>query len=108
MTWKRTIPAPLSVAFSVASLIAGTTAPSRAVAVHPESWPPIQRTVGRDARIERRVDAILKRMSLEEKAGQVIQGGITTVKPEDVRTYHLGSVLNGGGGWPGDVRKAKP
>ena len=62
----------------------------------------------RDARMERRIDAILSRMSLEEKAGQVIQGAITHVKPEDVKTYHLGSILNGGGGWPGDVRKAKP
>lgn len=82
-----------------------------APAVHPESWPAAQRTAARDARMERRIDAridaILERMSLEEKAGQVIQGAITTVKPEDVRTYHLGAVLNGGGGWPGDVRKAK-
>src|SRR5205085_12535617 len=37
-----------------------------------------------------------------------IQGGITTVKPEDVKTYHLGAVLNGGGGWISDVRKGKP
>jgi beta-glucosidase len=77
------------------------------VPVRPESWPAAQRTSVRDARIERRIDAILRRMSLEEKAGQVIQAGITTVNPEDIKTYHLGAVLNGGGGWPGDVRKAK-
>jgi beta-glucosidase len=79
-----------------------------AATVHPEIWPAATRTPARDAGIERRVDAILARMSLEEKAGQVIQGAITHVKPEDVKTYHLGSILNGGGGWPGDVRKAKP
>jgi beta-glucosidase len=75
--------------------------------VHPEAWPAAQRPPARDARIERRIDAIVRRMTLEEKAGQVIQGAITHVKPEDVKAYHLGSVLNGGGGWVGDVRKAK-
>ncbi len=77
-------------------------------AVQPESWPAAQRPPARDARMERRIEAILSKMSLEEKAGQVIQGAITHVTPDDVKTYHLGSVLNGGGGWTGDVRKAKP
>lgn len=82
-------------------------APLAAQTVDPESWPAAQRPPVRDARMERRIDALLARMTLEEKVGQVIQGAITTVKPEDVKTYHLGAVLNGGGGWPGDVRKAK-
>ena len=94
------MPALLSFVLSIAPLAGAAT-------IHPESWPAAQRVPAPDARIERRIDAILGRMSLEEKAGQVIQAGITTVKPEDVKTYHLGSVLNGGGGWPGDVRKAK-
>lgn len=95
-------PLLIALLFFVAPLLGETTS-----AVHPESWPAARRTPARDARLERRIDAILSRMSLEEKAGQVIQAGITTVKPEDVKTYHLGAVLNGGGGWPGDVRAAK-
>ena len=63
--------------------------------IHPELWPSVPPAVPRDARLEKRVDDILRRMTLEEKAGQVIQASITTVKPEDIRTYHLGSVLNG-------------
>ena len=39
-------------------------------------------------------------MTVEEKVGQVIQGDVTTVTPDDVRKYHLGSVLNGGGSGP--------
>jgi len=87
--------------FPAASLVAQP-------AVHPESWPAPPHPPVHDAKIERRIDAILSKMTLEEKAGQVIQAGITTTKPEDVKTYHLGAVLNGGGGWVGDVRKAKP
>lgn len=94
------------IAFVVMTATPGTVR-SQPVEVHPESWPAARRAPARDARMERRIDAILSRMTLEEKAGQVIQGAITHVKPEDVKTYHLGSVLNGGGGWPGDVRKAK-
>ncbi|HEV7238746.1 MAG TPA: glycoside hydrolase family 3 N-terminal domain-containing protein [Thermoanaerobaculia bacterium] len=78
--------------------------------VHPEVWPALPSAVPRDARIEKRVDDLLRKMTLEEKAGQVIQASITRVTPEDIRTYHLGSVLNGGGGFPGapDGRNAKP
>ena len=40
---------------------------------------------------------LLKTMTLEQKVGQMIQGEISEVTPEDVRRYGLGSVLNGGG-----------
>lgn len=75
---------------------------------HPEIWPVAQSPLLRDPQLENAVSRILDKMSLEEKVGQVLQPSITTMKPEDVKTYHLGSVLNGGGGWPTDVRKAKP
>jgi beta-glucosidase len=39
-------------------------------------------------------------MSLEQKVAQMIQADIRSVKPEDVRRYHLGSILNGGGAFP--------
>ena len=61
-----------------------------------------------DPKIERAIDKLLAKMSVEEKVGQTIQASITAVRPDDVKAYHLGSVLNGGGGWPGDVRKATP
>ena len=34
-------------------------------------------------------------MTMEQKVGQMIQGEIRDVTPEDVRVYGLGSVLNG-------------
>ena len=39
-------------------------------------------------------------MTLEEKVGQVVQGDIASLTPEDVKRYHLGSVLNGGNSAP--------
>jgi beta-glucosidase len=65
------------------------------------SWPRIESPLGDDPDLERRVADLLAAMSLEEKVGQVIQAEIQHVTPEDVRRYHLGSVLNGGGSFPG-------
>jgi len=75
--------------------------------VHPELWP-ARKPPARDARIEAAVEKLLRAMTLEEKVGQVIQPSIVNITPDEVRDYHIGSVLNGGGGWRGDVRKATP
>lgn len=53
-------------------------------------------------------EAILAKMTLEEKIGQVLQGDISTVTPEDARKYNLGSVLNGGNSAPGGGKVAEP
>ncbi len=68
---------------------------------HPSIWPTPRWPLAADPAIEQRVQALLSRMTLEEKVGQVIQGDIGSLTPEDVRTYHLGSVLNGGNSAPG-------
>ena len=47
-----------------------------------------------------RVDALLARMTLREKIGQMTQAEKNSVTPDDVRTHALGSVLSGGGGNP--------
>ncbi|HUP44122.1 MAG TPA: glycoside hydrolase family 3 N-terminal domain-containing protein [Thermoanaerobaculia bacterium] len=91
-----------------AALLVCSAAVAQMPEVHPEIWPQVPRALPRDAALEKRIDALMARMTLEQKVGQVIQPAITNVTPADVRNYHLGSVLNGGGGWPGDVRKATP
>lgn len=53
-----------------------------------------------DPALEARVSALLARLSLEEKVGQVIQADISGISPEDVRRFRLGSVLNGGNSGP--------
>lgn len=74
-------------------------------AIHPDRWPLQAPVFEPDPAIEARITELLGRMSLEEKVGQVIQADIASVSPDEVRDYHLGSVLNGGGSAPGgDLR----
>ncbi len=69
-------------------------------------WPAVASRVPVDPGLERRVDEILSRMTLEEKVGQMVQAEIQSVTPAEVREYHIGSVLNGGGSYPGLDRAA--
>ena len=55
-----------------------------------------------DPALKARVEALLSRMSLDQKIGQMTQPERMSCSPEDVTSYHLGSVLSGGGSCPGD------
>jgi hypothetical protein len=48
--------------------------------------------------VEKRVEDLLARMTLEEKIGQMIQIDHPYITPADVSKYNLGSVLDGGNG----------
>ncbi len=77
-------------------------------AVHPEIWPSPKWPFAPDASLEEKVATLLKKMTVEEKVGQVIQGDICCIKPEDMKKYHLGSILAGGGSSPGNNERAPP
>jgi len=100
------------VTVAVMSLVAGCSARQAEVVavptarIHPELWPAPPRALAPDPELEAAVQALLGRMSVEDKVGQLIQGEIRHLTPEDVRTYRLGSVLNGGGVQPFDKRWA--
>lgn len=66
-----------------------------------KDWPRVTSAITPDAAIEARVQQILAQMTLAQKIGQMTQAEIKTVTPEQVRQYYIGSVLNGGGSWPG-------
>lgn len=85
---------------------AGDAGSNRSGQAHPELWPAMQSPVKEDPALERRVRQLLARMSVEEKVGQVVQGDIASVTPEDVRKYRLGSVLAGGNSDPGNDFRA--
>ena len=70
------------------------------------AWPELESPVSHDPDIEARIDELLERMTLEQKVGQLIQAEIRWVEADDVRKYHLGSVLNGGGAHPGENKYA--
>jgi beta-glucosidase len=71
-------------------------------------WPAVHSRVGTDPALERRIDSILARMTLEEKVGQIIQPDISSVTPDDVRRYKFGSILAGGNSSPGGKETAPP
>jgi beta-glucosidase len=77
-------------------------------AVHPEIWPSPKWPFEKDAALEEKIAALLAKMTVEEKVGQVIQGDIASITPADMKKYHLGSVLNGGGSAPGGDEWAPP
>lgn len=81
-------------------------AASSAAQVHPEQWPALSPPLAPDPVLERRVQALLARMSVEEKVGQIVQGDIGSLTAEDVRKYRLGSVLAGGNSDPGGSYRA--
>lgn len=58
--------------------------------------------------MEARIDRILAGMTLAQKVGQMTQAEIKSITPDEVRDYAIGSVLNGGGSWPGKDRHATP
>ena len=77
---------------------------------HPAIWPEYDYPVPQSAAAEARIADLLKRMTLEEKIGQLVQADLCCVTPDDVRRYNLGSVLNGGNSGPGgdDLAPAGP
>ncbi len=75
---------------------------------HPEKWPKLPLKLRRDSRVEARIDAMLSRMSVEDKVGQLLQVDIASITPADLEAYKLGSILNGGNSAPNNDEFAPP
>ncbi len=109
LTLKRTLAA---MTFLVAGCVAqsadkGLTAqiPPEARA-NPAAWPAAQSPAAlTDPATETSIDALLRRMTIEQKVGQLIQADIGSITPADFARYPLGSLLAGGNSGPyGDER----
>ncbi|HEX9174001.1 MAG TPA: glycoside hydrolase family 3 N-terminal domain-containing protein [Telluria sp.] len=88
----------------LAMAVAAAMAP--AIAAPLANWPHVHSAIGKDAALEARVAAILGKMTLAQKIGQMTQPEIKSASPDDVARYYLGSVLNGGGSWPNLDKRA--
>ena len=55
---------------------------------------------------EAQIRAIVARMTLAQKIGQMTQADIRAITPAEVRRFYIGSVLNGGGAWPNQDKHA--
>ncbi|MFY8353011.1 glycoside hydrolase family 3 protein [Pseudoalteromonas sp. SSM20] len=71
-------------------------------------WPKITSPVKYDAALESKIDALLAKMTLEQKIAQMIQPEIRNITVEDMRRYGFGSYLNGGGSFPNGDKHATP
>ncbi|GAA3158910.1 exo 1,3/1,4-beta-D-glucan glucohydrolase [Planomonospora alba] len=69
-------------------------------------WPKVESRIKRNPADERRIAKIVAGMTLAEKVGQMTQPEIAAITPEEVGQYGIGSVLNGGGSWPGRDKHA--
>lgn len=56
--------------------------------------------------VEDQIEALLEQMSLAQKVGQITQVEFTFITPEEVRDYHIGALLNGGGAFLNDNKQA--
>ena len=71
-------------------------------------WPKLTFDVKTDSKVEKRVESILSKMTLEQKIAQMIQPEIRDITVEDMRKYGFGSYLNGGGGFPNGNKHSTP
>ncbi len=101
----------------VAALLAGCAVPQLhgalameakpdAAVANPEIWPAAKSPEAMtDAQTDATIAALLARMTIEQKVGQMIQADISAITPADLERYPLGSILAGGNSGPyGDER----
>lgn len=69
-------------------------------------WPRIKSAIAPEAQLEAKIKTIVAGMTLAQKIGQMTQPEIKNVTPSQVKEFYLGSVLNGGGSWPGGNKHA--
>lgn len=72
-----------------------------AQSTHYSDWPALQSRLAADPALEARAHKIVASMTLAQKIGQMTQAEIKSITPAQVTRYYIGSVLNGGGSWPG-------
>lgn len=79
-----------------------------AAATDKDPWPKVAWPLAADPALEKRITDLMAGMTVEEKVGQLVQGDIASVTPDDVRRYRLGSILAGGNSDPGGRYDASP
>jgi beta-glucosidase len=72
----------------------------------PPQWPRPKNPIAADPKIEERITELLGQMTLEQKVSQMVQADIRNITPADLKKYPLGSILNGGGGFPDNNKHA--
>jgi len=91
---------------SLGGCAANVAPPVTVAAPAAAQWPALVKPDHHDPAIEARIAAILSEMTLRQKIGQMTQADIRSITPDQAREHYIGSVLNGGGAWPGGAKQA--
>ncbi len=86
----------------------GQDRPAATAGTASDPWPQVTWPLAADPALEKRITDLMAGMTVEEKVGQLVQGDIASVTPDDVRRYRLGSILAGGNSDPGGRYDASP
>ena len=101
MRWLKSGVAFAALLMTCPSLPLQASAAAEQAKVNPAAWPvaasPSSIT---DPATEASIDAMIARMTPEQKVGQIIQADISAISPADLAKYPLGSILAGGNSGP--------
>ncbi|HFK2920066.1 TPA: exo 1,3/1,4-beta-D-glucan glucohydrolase [Stenotrophomonas maltophilia] len=86
----------------------GQDRPAATAGTGSDPWPQVTWPLAEDPALEKRITDLMAGMTVEEKVGQLVQGDIASLTPDDVRRYRLGSILAGGNSDPGGRYDASP
>ncbi len=86
----------------------GQDRPAATAGTVSDPWPQVTWPLAADPALEKRITDLMAAMTVEEKVGQLVQGDIASLTPDDVRRYRLGSILAGGNSDPGGRYDASP
>jgi beta-glucosidase len=101
MTWGAMNTKAFCAALLATTLLTGAASAAETKSTaHPGVWPAAKSQGLVDPQTEAFVDGLLAKLTLEEKVGQMIQADIASIKPDDLKTYPLGSILAGGSSPP--------
>lgn len=103
---KAVEPAPQENQASVENVAEAVTAQGQTIA-NPAVWPSLKSAVKQDPEMEKKIAALLEKMTLKQKVAQMIQPEIRAFTVEQMREYGFGSYLNGGGAFPNNDKFAK-
>ena len=107
----RTAVSILVLALALQTPAVAQTVPGAAAApagqANPAHWPhTTSPATVTDPQTEAFITGLMERMTLEEKVGQLIQADIASIRPSDLLTFPLGSILAGGNSAPGGNDRA--
>ncbi len=104
----RTTALSLAIAFTLLPLNAmsdtaakPTSGPTVINTATPAVWPALKWPLPDNVALEKRIDEVMTKLTVEEKVGQIVQADIGSVTPAEAKRYHLGSILAGGNSDPG-------